>query len=107
MIMKPYSEVLKKYFDTVENCEAAEAEYQKKHEALQKKNEEKKAEAQSLEEKRKKVQDAYAVADQLAKEWREELAAFNKKYNEPLRTQFAIRDLDSILDSWTNWFFRI
>ena len=91
-----YSEILKKQFDTKEECLKAEAEFEEKHkEELQAKEERKKAAAE--------VEQLYKEANEARKKADDALKAFLEKYkyfhstttNVPARSLF-----DTFFDNW-------
>ena len=82
--MKIYSEELKKLFDTVEDCEKAEAAHRKAEEekkaAEQKKAENRKARAKEVEDALKAAVEARAKYDKLLQDFCKDYGAFHYSF---------------------------
>ena len=87
-----YSEKLKKHYDSEEECQKAELEYDKKYELERVKKEQRAAEA-------KEVEDAFKKANEAYKEAREKLNTFVDKYGSFHTTFNEVVPLD---DLWTD-----
>lgn len=95
MITKYYSEKLNRYFNSADDCMAAEREFNKKEEKQKQLKEEKRKDAMRLEELKKAANDAYIEAENKISVFKEALQAFNNKYHEPFRT--TLDNTDKIL----------
>lgn len=89
--MKYYSEKVKKLFETEDELTSAEAEYDEKHKQELVLKEERTTAA-------KEVEDAYKVANDAYKEYKNKLNEFIKKYGS---YHTSIKDSNSLFD----WFF--
>lgn len=99
--MRFYSDKTRKFYETLEDCEKAEKDFEveqerKKAEALQKSNDRKEA--------AKKVENAYNALITAKKAYHEELSKFCKQYG----TYHLSLDKDGMLDwmdsFWSTWF---
>lgn len=86
MILKPYSEKLKRYFDTEEECIEAEKIFDEKEAEVKKFKEEKKKAAKHLEELKDNMLAAYKEAEAQYNTYNAALKEFTEKYSEPFRT---------------------
>ena len=84
--MKFYSETLKKFYDSAEDCEKAEVAYQKELEAKraaeQKKAETRKARAEEVEAAMKAAAEARAKYEKLLHEFCKDYGAFHYSYKD-------------------------
>lgn len=111
MILKPYSEKLKRYFETEEDCLKAEQIYDEKEEEKKKFREEKREDAKKLEELKNSMLSAYKEANAQYDAYNEALKEFCKKYQEPFRTvEYSISPVTSpahLLNSLISTFFEL
>ena len=98
--MKYYSTELKKFFDSVEDCEAAEAKDKEEKERLEKEREEKLSQREA---RAKEVDEAYREYVAAKKKYKELWVAFLNDYHKYHKT-YTDKDADislwDILDSW-------
>ena len=79
--MKYYSEKLKKVYDTVEQLQKAEAEYDKAHAAEIKKAEERKRRADEIAAARKDLQNAQKKYNELVNKFIKDYGSYHATYN--------------------------
>lgn len=87
--MKFYSEKTKKMYDAVEQLEAAELEYDKKHEAELAKQKERKARAEEIDEARKAIIAAEKHYNELLNQFIKDYGSYHATYSDEVT---SIRD---------------
>lgn len=86
--MKYYSEKLKKVYDTVEDLQAAEVEYDKAHAAEIAKQKERKARAEEITKARKELVDAQRKYNELLNKFVKDYGSYHETYTD--------QDIDSL-----------
>lgn len=91
--MKYYSEKLKKVYDTVEQLDTAEKEYDEAHAAEIAKQKERKARAEEIDEARKEVIEAQKRYDELIDKFVKDYGSYHTTYTKNDGTLLSATDL--------------